>query len=215
MDVTRNGRPLWRSLLHVLHENKRQMVELGVKYDVQLTIAAILKVIRDIPRIHHPIFGVKFTAAVEDMTERLLSIKYDERTKYSSDPNANWYQGLLTGLVTAVTNEEDRLSAYFVDPIDDIPSIDQIDPTPSKSAGVVRGRVCIRHALGANGCKFGTKGCRFSHVDYEALDPCQKDFARSFLKTHKGPLVLDCEKLQSLGVKESGQKTTFKVNYPA
>ena len=87
--VARNGRPLWRSLLSVIFENKRVMTELGVSYDVQTTIAAILKVIRDIPRSNNPLFGQSFSARIEEMDKRMLDVPYDERTKDTHDESAN------------------------------------------------------------------------------------------------------------------------------
>ena len=177
--VARNGRPLWRPLLRVLHENKRLMKELGVLYDVQNTIAAVLKVIRDIPHGDRPMFGHEFSSVVEKMDARLLRVRYDDASKTSSDPGKPWHQGLLTQLVEAIIAEEDRLCARFVDPVDDdIPSIDQVD---SEATEIPRKQICIFHALGANGCRFSKATCRFEHVDHDALTQAHKEFIRTFI----------------------------------
>ena len=220
VNVTRSGRPLWRPLLKVIYENKRKMLELGIAYDVQTAIAAILKVVRDVPRANNPMFGQAFTATIEKMDERLLERKYDEATKTSSDPNDNWYQALVTGLVDAIAKEEERLSAHSAEPNDDLPSISQAEahrdravPVKSRPEGAAS-QICVRHAIGDQGCRFGTEQCHFRHVDFDSLSPQDRAFVRTFLKDHRGPMVLDAKKARALGIKSTGVSDKLRTVNP-
>lgn len=181
------------------------MLELGISYDVQTAISAILQIIRDIPRVNNPLFGQSFSAKIEEMEKRLLTIEYDETTKTSSNMNARWHQGHLTSLIEAIAEEEDRLSALFVDPVDELPSIDQVDVRDASDAGI-----CVRHAVGVKGCRFTSEECHFEHVDHDALNSSQREFIRDFLKTHKGPLMLDGKRAKKMGIKISDLSDKMK-----
>ena len=200
VSVTRNRRPMWRQLLKVLYENRKRMLELGVDYHVQLAIAAILKVIRDVPRSNNPIFGQTFLATVEAMDERILEVKYDESTKDSHDVTAPWNQQHLADFIRAIAKEEDRLCAYFVEPVDEIPVVCAAEPHQQLPA---KEQVCVKHAIGAGGCRFGANECKFLHVDHRALTAPQRTFLRNFVGAHQGPLIIDPKKARAAGVKSS------------
>ena len=125
-----------------------------------------------------------------------------------SDESARWHQGLLTSLFDAIAEEEDRLSALFVDPVDELPPNDQV----TTAVGDVRDpRMCVRHAVGVKGCRFTSEECHFEHVGHEDLNSSQREFIRDFLKIHKGPLVLDEKRAKRVGVKMSDLSDKVKT----
>ena len=114
-----DGRPCYLPLLQVLWQNARRMKSLGLKYSVQPTVLAVLKVVRTLPRNQHYDESVLFRAFVEQAHLRLQKFPYEELTEDCegeeahdpSDARPNWTQEYFRKLVEAISDEERRLSA--------------------------------------------------------------------------------------------------------
>ena len=142
--VTKDRRPAWNNLMTIVYDNEEKMNDLGLLYDAQLTVSAILTVIRRVPRDHYS-FGQRLLNVVEAMEDRLREVKYDETTKSHEAPahfnvkdistigmpnascgEAPWHQGHVKLLIETVKKEDKRLSDLYAQPTSDLP-INQVD----------------------------------------------------------------------------------------